>query len=97
MGLKSLRNYLGAEFVVRFSSRSQFVNFLKWKHHSLSKNIVIFHSNDDLFTQYHFLNEKKVSFNDFFMMTWERENEREKTEPQIPRQRPSQGHGEKKH
>ena len=40
-------------------SRSQVVNFLKWKHHYLSENIAIFHSNDDLFTQYLFLNKKK--------------------------------------
>ena len=43
----------------------------------------MFHSNDDLFTQYLFL---KVSFDDFFMTAWERENESErKKEPQIPR------------
>ena len=37
-----------------------------------------------IFTQYLFLNEKKVSFDDFFMTTWERESERKK-EPQILR------------
>ena len=42
---------------------------------------------DDLFTQYLFLNKKKVSFDDFFMTTWERENEsKRKKEPQILRQ-----------
>jgi hypothetical protein len=31
----------------------------------LSENIAVFHSNDDPFTQYLFLNKKKVSFDDF--------------------------------
>ena len=65
-------------------SRSQVVNFLKWIHHYLSENISIFHPNDDLFTQYLFFNKKNVSFDDFFITTWERERERKK-EPQILR------------
>ena len=59
-------------------SRSQVVNFLKWKHHYFSENIAIFHSNDNLFTQYLFLNKKKVSFDDFFIKTWQWENESER-------------------
>ena len=47
--------------MVPFSSRSQVVNFFKWKHH-------YFHSNE----------LKKVSFDDFFMTTWERENKSER-------------------
>ena len=54
----------------------------------LSENIAIFHLNDlndDLFTQYLFLNEKKC-FDDFFMTTWEQKNKsKRKKEPQIPR------------
>ena len=77
---------LGVEFVVPFSSRSQVVNFLKWKHHYLRENNAIFQSNYDLFTQYLFLKEKKESFDDFFMTTWEQDNKSErKKEPQIPR------------
>ena len=48
---------------------SQVVNFFKWKHHYLSKNIAIFHP-IPLFEQ------KKVSFDDFFMMTWKQESEK---------------------
>ena len=45
--------------MVLFSSRSQVVNFFtKWKHHYLSENIAKFQSNDNLFTQYLFLNKK---------------------------------------
>ena len=40
----------------------------------LDENITIVHLNDDLFTQYLFLNEKNVSFSVFFMTTLEREN-----------------------
>ena len=46
-----------------------------------------------IFLQYLFLNKKKVSFGDFFMMTWDQENQSEvKKEPQIPRQKESQKH-----
>ena len=68
----------GAEFVVSFFlsllfSRSQVVNFFKWKHHYLSENIAIFHSNDDLFNQYLFLNEKGCHLMTF---SWKLESER---------------------
>ena len=56
-----------------FSFRSQVVNFLKWKHHYLSENIAIFHSNDDLFPQYLFLNEKRCHLMTF---SWRPESER---------------------
>ena len=72
------RGICGSFFLSLSFSCSQVVNFLKWKNHYLSKNITIFHSNDDFFTQYLFLNEKKVSFDDFFMTIWERENESER-------------------
>ena len=58
-----------------FSSRSQVVNFLKWKHHHLSENIAIFHSNYDLFTQYIFLNEKRCHLMTF---SWRVGSERTK-------------------
>ena len=77
---------LGVEFVVPFSSHSQVVNLFKWKHHYLRENIAIFQSNYDLFTQYLFLNEKKVSFMTFFLTTWEQDNKSERKKgPQIPR------------
>ena len=66
-----------SSFFLSFS-RSQVVNFLKW----LSENNAIFHSNDNFSTQYLF-KQKKVSFDDFFMTTWEQENKtKEKKEPQ---------------
>ena len=58
-----------------FSSRSQVVNFLKWKHYHLSENIAIFHSNYDLFTQYIFLNEKRCHLMTF---SWRVGSERTK-------------------
>ena len=39
----------------------------------LNENIAMFHSNDDLF-------KKKVSFDDFFMATWEQEKETQRKE-----------------
>ena len=61
-----------AEFVVSFFSRS-----LALKSSTFwSENITIFLSDDDFFTQYLFFNNKKESLDDFFMTTWEWENER---------------------
>ena len=54
-------------------SRSQVVNFLEWKHHYLTKNIIIFHSNDNLFTQSLFLNKKMCHLVTF---SWRLESER---------------------
>ena len=70
--------------LVPFSSRSlalQVVNFWKWKHQYLRENIALFHSNDDLFTQYQFLNKERCHLMTF---SWRLESERKK-EPQIPR------------
>ena len=53
------RGICGSFFLLLSFSRSQVINFWKWKHHYLSKNITIFHSNDDFFTQYLFLNKQK--------------------------------------
>ena len=53
------------EFVVPFSSLSSSLKsstFLREKHHYLNESITIFPSNDILFTQYLFLNKKKVTF-----------------------------------
>ena len=60
-------------FLLLSFSCFQVINFLKWKHHYLSKNIAIFHSNDDLFTQYLFLNEKRCHLMTF---SWQFESER---------------------
>ena len=52
-------------FVVPFSSLSSSLKsstFLREKHHYLNESITIFPSNDILFTQYLFLNKKKVTF-----------------------------------
>ena len=57
------RSLYGTEFVVPFSSRS----------HYLSENIAIFHSNDNLFTQYLFLNKKRCHLMTF---SWQLESER---------------------
>ena len=72
VAILSSGNY-GAEFVVSFSSRCQVVNFFMWKHHYLSENIGIFHSNDDLFTPYLFLNKKRCHLMTF---SWRLESER---------------------
>ena len=71
---------LGAVFVVLFSSHSC---FLALKSSTFfSENIIIWVKTLPYFTH---LNKKKVSFDEFFMMTWEGENESErKKEPQIP-------------
>ena len=56
---------LGTEFVVPFSSLSSSLKsstFLRGKHHYLNESITIFPSNDIFFTQYLFLNKKKVTF-----------------------------------
>jgi hypothetical protein len=56
---------LGTEFVVPFSSLSSSLKsstFLREKHHYLNESITIFPSNDIFFTQYLFLNKKKVTF-----------------------------------
>ena len=60
-------------FPLALFSCSQVVNFLKWKHHYLSENIAIFHSNDDLFTKYLFLNEKRCHLMTF---SWRLESKR---------------------
>ena len=53
------RGICGSFFLSLLFSRSQVVNFFKWKHHFLNENITIFHSNGDFFTQYLFLNKKR--------------------------------------
>ena len=87
---KTCEHVKGAEFLLPFFSRFR---SLALKSSTFeSENIIIWvkissfftHTYDDLFIQSLFLNEKKVSFDIFFMTTWERENERKK-EPQIPR------------
>ena len=76
----------GFFFLSLWFSRSQVVNFLKWKHHYLRENIAVFHGNDDFFHPIPLFEQKWMSFHDLFMTNWERENERKK-EPQIPRLR----------
>ena len=84
------RRICGSFFLLLSFSCSQFVHFFRWKHHYLSENI--FHSNDDLFPIPLF-ERNKVSFDEFFMMTWDQENQSEvKKEPQIARQKESQKH-----
>ena len=67
-----LRRGIYGSFFLSFSS-SQVVNFIKWKHHCLSENIIFFHSNDDLFTQYLFLNKKRCHLMNF---SWRLESKR---------------------
>ena len=55
-------------------SRSQVVNFLKWKHHFWVKTLpYLFLSNNDLFTQYVFLNKKRCHLMTF---SWRLESKR---------------------
>ena len=63
-------HYYGAEFVVPFSPRSCFFFALKL---STCENIATFHSNDDLLSQYLFLNEKSCHLMTF---SWQLESER---------------------
>ena len=53
------------------------VNLWKWKHHSLSENIAIFHTNGYVFTQYLFSNKKSVIWwllhHDLRAREWEEE------------------------
>ena len=63
----------GSFFLSHSLSRSQVFNFLKWKHPYLSKNIAIFHSNDDFFTQYLFMYEKRCHLMTF---SWRLESQR---------------------
>ena len=67
------RGICGSFFLSFSFSCSQVVNFLKWKHHYLSENIAIFHSNYDLFTQYLFLNEKRCHLMTF---SWQLESKK---------------------
>ena len=82
--------YLSAEFVVPFSSRSLALKLST----SLSENIIIWVKTLLYFTQMIIFSPnttfwtKKVSFDNFFMLTWEWENKSDrKKKPQIPSQR----------
>ena len=67
---------LGAEFLVpffpRFLALKSSTYFFKWKHHYFSKNIIFFHPNDDLLTQFLFLNGKRCHLLTFL---WRLESE----------------------
>ena len=67
------RGICGSFFLSLSFSRSQVINFFKWKHQYLSENIAIFRSNDDLLTQSHFWKKK------CHLMTFSWQNESEKT------------------
>ena len=76
--LRKLRQGIcGSFFLLLSFSCSEVVNFFKWKNH-LNENIAIFHSNDALFSQYVFFEQKKASFVDFLMTTWEQESDSER-------------------
>ena len=77
----------GEEFVVPYSSRSRSLALKSST--SLSENIILWVKTLPYFTQMMIFspntkNKKKVSFDDFYMTTGEKENERKK-DPQIPR------------
>ena len=67
--IKVLNFWFLFSLVLTLSSR----HFLKWKHRYLSENILIFHSNDDFFTQSLFLKEKRCHLITF---SWQLESKR---------------------
>ena len=64
----------GSFFLSLLFSCSQVVNFLKSKHQYMSENIAIFHSKDDRFSKYLFLNEKKRCH--LMIFSWRLESKR---------------------
>ena len=72
MSMRIIRGSLGAEFVFSFSSRFCFLALKSsLKNHQMT---TLFVQNDDVFTQTPFFEPKQLSFHDFLMMTWDREN-----------------------